>query len=67
MSGTPRQTPRYLACQWCGQPMPVGKRAHARYCKDSCRVRAARQRRRGALPAENRNPRPLIASSRPAA
>ena len=33
-------------CRYCGQPVPLHRRADARYCCEGCRKRAARQRRR---------------------
>lgn len=71
-----RQPPRYLACQWCGQPMPVGIRSHALYCRATCRVLASRAKRgRGAMyaargaqsapPLESVNPAAFAASADP--
>lgn len=33
-------------CEWCGDPLPLERRADARYCRESCRKRAARLRRK---------------------
>lgn len=46
-----RLPPRFEAC-WCGEPLPAGRRADARYCGVRCRVAALRARR------ENQAPRP---------
>ena len=35
------------ACRWCRDPIPMYRRADARYCCEGCRKRAARDRRRG--------------------
>lgn len=32
-------------CHWCGDPVPIYRRADARYCCQGCRKRAARERR----------------------
>ena len=32
-------------CLWCGDPVPLYRRADARYCCEGCRKRAARERR----------------------
>lgn len=32
-------------CPWCKEPVPLLKRADARYCSEGCRKRAARARR----------------------
>jgi hypothetical protein len=32
-------------CSWCGEPVPLYRRADAIYCGDGCRGRAARCRR----------------------
>jgi hypothetical protein len=32
-------------CQWCREPVPLWRRADARFCCEGCRKRAARQRR----------------------
>lgn len=32
-------------CEHCGQPVPINKRADARYCRERCRKAAARIRR----------------------
>lgn len=40
---------RYTAnmkCAVCGDPLPTGKKASARYCRDDCRAEAARNRAR---------------------
>jgi hypothetical protein len=52
----PAKPPRYLACQWCGEPMPSGLRSHAMYCKRTCRVLASRARRRAATAGQSVNP-----------
>lgn len=31
------------ACRWCDDPVPLWRRADARYCCESCRKRAKRQ------------------------
>ena len=33
-------------CRWCGDDLPDYLRADALYCRESCRKRAARQRRK---------------------
>lgn len=33
-------------CRWCGNPIPVFKRADAHYCRETCRKANARARRR---------------------
>ena len=33
-------------CRWCYDPVPLHRRADARFCCEGCRKRAARQRRR---------------------
>lgn len=33
-------------CHWCGGPVPLWRRADARYCREGCRKRAARACRR---------------------
>lgn len=33
------------ACHECGDPVPFSRRADARFCREACRKRAARQRR----------------------
>ena len=41
--------PHYTAnmkCAVCGDPLPTGKKASARYCQDDCRAEAARNRAR---------------------
>lgn len=42
---TARSLPRFEAC-WCGEPLPAGRRADARYCGVRCRVAALRARRK---------------------
>ncbi len=32
-------------CLWCGDPVPLYKRADARFCCEGCRKRAAQRRR----------------------
>ncbi|MFD0982560.1 hypothetical protein [Tropicimonas aquimaris] len=32
-------------CAWCYEPIPLYRRADARFCCEGCRKRAARQRR----------------------
>lgn len=32
-------------CRWCGDELPMGKRADAKFCGEGCRKRAARWRR----------------------
>lgn len=32
-------------CPWCGEPVPLYRRADARYCGEGCRSRAARARK----------------------
>ncbi len=32
-------------CPWCRGPVPIFRRADARFCGESCRKKAARQRR----------------------
>ena len=32
-------------CTWCREPVPLSKRADAKFCSDGCRKRAARERR----------------------
>ena len=39
--------PRNLTCDGCGDPMPEGKLANARYCSTRCRKRAAKRRAAG--------------------
>ncbi len=34
-------------CQWCQDPIPLFRRADARYCCEGCRKRAARHRKQG--------------------
>lgn len=41
------------ACAHCGKPLPPNASPKAKYCSDSCRVLACRQRRR-----EGRKPKP---------
>ena len=36
-------------CQCCGDPVPLFRRADALFCRESCRKRAARQRRKGRM------------------
>lgn len=36
-------------CRWCGDDLPDYMRADAIYCRESCRKRAARSRRKEAL------------------
>ena len=33
------------ACQHCGDPVPLWRRADADYCREACRKKAARRRR----------------------
>lgn len=33
-------------CLWCGDDLPDQRRADARYCREACRKRAARARRK---------------------
>lgn len=33
------------ACRWCGEPVPIERRADAVYCRESCRKKAAARRR----------------------
>ena len=33
-------------CNWCGDKLPVWRRADAQYCSESCRKKAARERRK---------------------
>lgn len=33
-------------CRWCGEELPVWRRADARYCCEGCRKRAAREKRK---------------------
>lgn len=33
------------SCRWCGDPVPLSRRADARFCREACRKRMARQRR----------------------
>ena len=33
------------ACRRCGEPVPIYRRADAKYCGEACRKRAARARR----------------------
>lgn len=33
-------------CEWCGGPVPLYRRADARYCREACRKHAARRRRK---------------------
>ena len=33
-------------CAWCLDPVPIHRRADARFCCEGCRKRAARERRR---------------------
>lgn len=35
-----------MKCAVCGDPLPTGKKASARYCQDDCRAEAARNRAR---------------------
>ena len=32
-------------CRWCGEPVPLYRRTDARHCSETCRKRAARERR----------------------
>ena len=32
-------------CSWCRDPVPIWRRADARFCCEGCRKKAARQRR----------------------
>lgn len=34
------------ACSECGDPVPFSRRADAKYCREACRKKAARKRRR---------------------
>jgi hypothetical protein len=33
------------SCRECGEPVPFSRRADARYCREACRKKAARQRK----------------------
>jgi len=33
-------------CRWCGDPVPLFKRAEAAFCCEGCRKRAARRRQK---------------------
>ena len=33
-------------CRWCGNPIAIWRRVDAYYCKESCRKKAARMRKR---------------------
>jgi len=37
---------RGWCCWWCGDEIPLQKRADARYCSETCRKARARERRR---------------------
>jgi hypothetical protein len=36
-------------CPWCTEPVPLFRRADARFCSEGCRKRSARARRKGTI------------------
>lgn len=41
-----RKVRRDWYCRWCGDALPVWRRADAKYCSAGCKVRAAHKRRK---------------------
>jgi len=43
-------------CKWCGDDLHLDKRADSQFCREGCRKRAARHRRRYAQHIQSRKP-----------